>query len=393
MPRKEKRSLFDKIFGARPRKEIVPAGYWQTFTAYRPSFRTRNGEIYEAELVRAAIEAKARHVSKLKFEMFGAAKPKLRAKMQAGPNAFQTYGQMLARTKTILEVQNTCFIVPVLDEYDEPTGIFPVLPSECKLMDYRGEPFLVIEFEREKRKAAIELSRVGIMTKFQYRSDLFGESNEALRPTMEVIDLQNQGISEGVKSAATFRFMGTMENYADPEDVQALKQEFNEMNFRSKATGGGLLLFDRRIKDAKQIESKPFVADAKEMEMIRESVNAYFGVNSDVMENKAFGDSWAAFYEGEIEPFAIQFSEVVTKMLFTELERGRGNKVMLTANRLQYMSNSDKLALTTDMADRGLMTRNEIREIWNLPPLPQEIGDTLPVRGEYYNVGDNAGEE
>ena len=50
------------------------------------------------------------------------------------------------------------------------------------------------------------------------------------------------------------------------------------------------------------------------------------------------------------------------------------------------MSNADKLNVSAQMADRGLMTRNEIREIWNLPPLPPEIGDGLPVRGEYYDL-------
>ena len=52
------------------------------------------------------------------------------------------------------------------------------------------------------------------------------------------------------------------------------------------------------------------------------------------------------------------------------------------------MSNADTLNVSAQMADRGLMTRNEIREIWNLPPLPAPYGDQLPVRGEYYNVND-----
>ena len=84
----------------------------------------------------------------------------------------------------------------------------------------------------------------------------------------------------------------------------------------------------------------------------------------------------------------MQFSEVMTKMLFTFREQSEGNLVMATSNRLQYMSNADKLNVSAQMADRGLMTRNEIREIWNLPPLPEPYGSQLPVRGEYYNVGD-----
>ena len=89
-----------------------------------------------------------------------------------------------------------------------------------------------------------------------------------------------------------------------------------------------------------------------------------------------------------METFAIQFSEVCTKMLFTFREQSQGNRVMATSNRLQYMSNADKLKVSAQMADRGLMSRNEIREIWNLPPLPPEIGDQLPIRGEYYTIGE-----
>ena len=51
------------------------------------------------------------------------------------------------------------------------------------------------------------------------------------------------------------------------------------------------------------------------------------------------------------------------------------------------MSNLDKLRVSSQMADRGLMTRNEIREIWNLSPLPEPYGSQLPIRGEYYTVG------
>lgn len=74
-------------------------------------------------------------------------------------------------------------------------------------------------------------------------------------------------------------------------------------------------------------------------------------------------------------------------------EQSEGNRVIATANRLQYLSNSEKLNVSAQMADRGLMTRNEIREIWNLAPLPDEIGNQLPVRGEYYNVGDENNEQ
>ena len=122
------------------------------------------------------------------------------------------------------------------------------------------------------------------------------------------------------------------------------------------------------------------------MKLIKENVYDYFAVNEDIIQNKAFGDNWLAFYEGAVEWFAIQLSEVLTRMLYTERERQRGNRIWFTSNRLQYMSNADKMNAISQMADRGLMTRNELREILNLAPLPEPLGSQIPARGEYYDV-------
>lgn len=120
-------------------------------------------------------------------------------------------------------------------------------------------------------------------------------------------------------------------------------------------------------------------------------VYQYYMVNEDILTNKAYGDAWSAFYEGAIEPFAIQFSEVMTKMLFTFREQGSGNAIMLTANRLQYMTNSDKLNVSSQLLDRGVMSINDIREIWNLPPV--DGGDVRIIRGEYYDANTKLSEE
>ena len=113
-------------------------------------------------------------------------------------------------------------------------------------------------------------------------------------------------------------------------------------------------------------------------------------MNEDIIENKAYGDAWSAFYEGSIEPIAIQFSETMTKMLFTLKEQSNGNMVMATANRLQYLSNNEKLNVSAQLLDRGIISINDAREIWNLPPV--EGGDARIIRGEYYNADEKVTE-
>ena len=377
--------LFEILFGKRPKERGEYQGTFKMLNGYVPKFTSFGGEVYESELIRAAINARATHVSKLKIEFQGSARPALQTKLRHGPNQFQTWSQFMYRLSTILDIHNTAFICPVYDMYGEPSGIYTPLPHRCELVQYSGVPYLRYEFSNGQ-KAAIELAYCGIMTKHQYKNDLLGESNGALLPTMDLIHIQNQGIQEGVKSAATYRFMAQLSNFAKAEDLAKERKRFTAENFANDAEGGVLLLFPNTYSNIKQVDVKPWVVDAEQMEVIRKNVFEYFGVNEDVLQNKAYGDAWAAFYEGAIEPFAIQFSEVVTKMLFTFREQSQGNAVMATANRLQYLSNSEKLNVSSQMLDRGIMSINDVREIWALPPV--ENGDNRIIRGEYYNVDD-----
>lgn len=379
--------LFDAIFKNRPKPEGQYTGIFKMLNGYTPRFTSYSGGLYESDLIRAAINARATHISKLKIDVMGSARPALQNKLKHGPNRFQSWSQFMYRLSTLLDVHNTAFIVPVYDDYGQPSGIYTPLPHRCEIVQYgKGEnatPFLRYEFANGE-KAAIELEYCGIMTKYQYKSDFMGEDNHALLPTLDLIHMQNQGIQEGVKSAATYRFMAQANNFTKSEDLKKEANRFSETNFAKEAKAGGLLLFPNTYTNIKQIDSSPFVVNAAQMKIIQENVYEYFGVNEDVLTNRAYGDAWSAFYEGAIEPFAIQFSEVMTKMLFTLREQTEGNKVVATANRLQYLSNNEKLSVSSQMLDRGIMSINDVREIWNLPPV--EGGDERIIRGEYYNA-------
>ena len=384
-------SLFSKIFGNAPKPEqYAQEQFFKTLTAYQPVFRTFNGGIYEQELVRAAIDARARHISKLGVRIDGTAKPRFRTLMKHAPNEWQTWGQFLYRLSTILDVQNNSFIVPIFDEYGEPSGVYPILPSSCEFVEYNGTPYLRYKF-RNGDYASIELRECGIMNKFQYKDDFLGESNRALMPTMDLISIQNQGIEEGVKNAATYRFMARVTNFTNDADLKKERTRFSKANFSDDGNGGGLLLFPNTYADIKQIESKPFVVDSDQMKAIKENVYDYFGVNEEVLQNKASDEQLDSFFNGAIEPFAIQLSDVLTAMIYTNRERTEGNRIHVTANRLQYMSVTHKIQLASELGDRGMIMIDEIRELFNYPPLPDNAGQRTPIRGEFYFVEEGRG--
>ena len=377
--------LFENIFGKKT-TEIKADSYFKTLTAYTPVFHSWNGALYESELVRSAIDARARHIAKLKVEVIGSARPTLATQLKAKPNSFQTWYQFMYRLSTILDMHNTAFIVPVVDKYGDTVGMFPVLPTKCEILQTKdGTPVLRYEFA-DRQKGACYMSECGIMTKFQYKSDFFGERNTALNPTMDLIDMQAQGIKEAIKNGASYRFMAKVSNFSKSEDLKKERTRFSAENFAKEAGGGGLLLFPNTYSDIQQIKTSPYTINPEERKMIQDNVYNLYAVNEDIIQSKAIGDKWNSFYESVVETFAIQFSEVTTNMFFTERAQSFGSRIVATSNRLQYMSNADKLKVSAQMADRGLMTINEIRDIWNLPPV--EDGDVRTVRGEYYTLGD-----
>jgi hypothetical protein len=103
-----------------------------------------------------------------------------------------------------------------------------------------------------------------------------------------------------------------------------------------------------------------------------------------VLQNKTVGDAWSAYYEGKIEPFALQLSQAMTCMTYSRNEQKRGNAVVWSANRLQYMSNAEKLNVSSQMFDRGVLSLNMIMDIWNLPHVPD--GDKRYIRKEYTEI-------
>ena len=379
--------MLEKIFGRKEQPAALKnAKTFRMLEGYTPAWTTWRGSIYESELIRASLDAWGRHAGKLKPNFRGSAQETLLKRMKVRPNAFLEWSRFLYQTATVLGVRNNVFIVKTRNDDGTPNGIINVIPDSWELVEYENEPWIRFFLPNNKRRAE-RLSETGILTRFQYKNELFGETNEAMKPVLDLITIQRQGIEEGIKNGNSYRFWAQSDNWAADEDLSAEMERFNKFTFGNKKAAGGVLIFPNTYTNIQQMKHDGFAVDKEQQEHIKANVFDYFCVNEDILQNKAYGDAWLAFYEGFVEWFSIQLGEVVSGMLFSDRERAAyENQVFFTSNRLQYMSNKDKLEAVRELGDRGLATRNELREILNLEPLPAEIGNQIPTRGEYYDV-------
>ncbi len=376
--------LLESIFGKRKTDKQLKE-YFKLLSSYAPVFTTRNGGVYEMQLTRACIHATAAHCSKLQARITGTAYNNLSGALTWQPNEWQSTSQFLYRTATILHTDNTCYIVPIIDDNTGwISGYFPILPAMTEILtDEYGEAWLRYTFSNGE-KAAMEFSRVGVLVNHQYKNEIVGEKNDALNPTLDLIHAQNEGILRGIENASSYKFYARSNNFALEKDLKAEANNFSRENFGNEA-GGAVLIFPNTYDDIKQIQqASNNIVDPEQLKIIRQNVFDYFGCNEEIIQNKAVGDSWSAFYEGRIEPFAVQLSQVMTNMTYTAREKACGNAIYWTASRVQTMSNQQKLEYSTQMFDRGLASRNDIMDVWGMPPVPD--GDRYYIRKEYIAV-------
>lgn len=370
--------LFDKI-RQKEKMEQKINNYFKLMSGYVPTFSTFEGGVYEMELTRAAIHSFATHCSKLKPEIRNKGEDKLEQILQFRPNRIMDAKKYLYRLATVYMTDNTAFIAPLYDDYFEIVGFYPLLTSKCRITDFNNKRYLRYDFGNGQH-GCVELENTGIMNQFQYKDELFGESNSCLRPTMDLMNTQNQGIIEGIKTSASIRFLAKLANTYKSSTIREERERFKEENL-SAANNGGVLFYDTKYEDVKQIDSKPFIVNPVQMSQIKENVFNYFGTNEKILQNNFTSDEWNAYYEGKIEPFAIEASLVHTNMVYSPQEIAAGKQIMFTANRLQYLSNTEKLSTVTQLFDRGFLTHNQGLEIFNMSPV--ENGDKRYIRKEY----------
>lgn len=379
--------LWDKVFWPKKTQVTQPVGKpFATFTESVPVSVSYTGEVYEQELTRACIDRFATTCSKLQPSYEGVPNRVVERIVKTAPNEFQTWPQFLYRTATVLEIENTCAIVPVFaPDAETITGFYPLVYEAAEVVDYHGTPwvkFYTIGHDGAMEPThAIELRYVCFLTRFQYRSDLFGSPNGPTS-TLDLMHAQEEAQKAAIQNGARVRWIGAVSSRMDEKELEKKRKRFVETNL-TPDNEGGILVYDQTFTNVEQVKDQSYVIDPVEMERIEQDVLTYYGTSKAILQNDYQPNQWAAYYEGKIEPFALQLGEGITKMLFTQRQRLH-NKFMFSSQRLQYAAMAEKRNMIRDMVDRGLMSLNEGRDILQMPHVP--LGDMFVIRGEYLEL-------
>ncbi len=352
-------------------------------------FYAWNGKLYRSELVRACIKPKTKAVGKAiakhirrTIDKDGNKKilvnPSVNTRfMLEEPNEFMT-GQMLQeKVANQLSLNGNAFILIIRDSFGVPVGLYPIPAASVEAKyDENHELYLKFYYLNGKQSEFYYKEIIHIRDDFFF-NDIFGENpTEALAEVMDVVGTINQGIKAAIKNSNIIRWLLKFTASIRDEDLKVKAQDFAQNYLQISNNSTTVAAVDAKA-DAIQVKNESYVPNAANIQTQEERVYSFFNTNKKIVQSSYSEDEWISYYEATIEPVLQQMAGEYTRKLFSRRERGCGNEIIFDSSKLTFASMKTKLQLG-GLADRGIMTPNEIRDVFNLPPV--DGGDVLLLR-------------
>ena len=348
------------------------------------TFYSWNGKIYQSDILRSCVTPRATAIGKLVAKhvrnntqdgIIINPEPYIRFLLEE-PNPYMTGQMLLEKMIAQFELNNNAFALINRDEFGYPCEIYPIpATSADAIYDKNGGLYLRFTLRNMKIVTFAYSDIIHLRQDFN-ENDIFGTSRaETLIPLMEIVTTTDQGIVKAIRNSSAIKWLLLFKQSLRPEDLKKSTKEFVDNYLSIDSETGGAAAADAKY-EAKQVDPKDYVPNATQMDKTLQRIYSLLGTNEKIIQSKFTEDEWISYFEAKIEPIAIQLSNEYTRKIFSRRERGFGNKIIFEASNLQYASMNTKLQLV-QMVDRGALTPNEWREVFNLAPIK---GGDEPIR-------------
>jgi len=291
--------------------------------------------------------------------------------LQSRPNPYMTAYAFYYRVAAQFVMYNNAFIFPVW-EHGRLIALYPINANRIDLVEYAGVMYAKMTFSTG-RSYICPYEEIIHLRRHYLNNDIFGDDNRPLLPVLETANAFNQSMRTFAKLVAVIRGILKATTTTKTEDLNKRRDDFIRDNLRLENNGAGIIVTDSRF-DYTPITEKQTPLPASQLDYIRREIYDYFGVNDDIVQNKADSKTIDAFYRGELSPFYMQLAQALTNCLFTERERSFGNEIFCELNRLQFASLSDRKEVAKFLTDIGALTLDQILDVFGFAPIGGDEG-------------------
>ena len=376
---KEKRSLLETIFGKKkePKNEKELTNY-KLLNGYEAIFNSWGKVTYDSKVARTAIDRIATHAAKLtpkhiKKDVLHPIKGEINFLLSNKPNPIMTTYDFLYKITSQLYSRNNAFVFIAKDSEGMITGFYPIVSYEEKLLqDRKDNIYLRFKFINGQTYT-LPYNELIHLRRFYNDDDFWGQSNRVLETDLETAHTSSEGIKNAIKMTNSLKGILNFTNaMLKAEDIKKNRDNFVK-DFLGKDNHSGIAALDTKAQ-FQEIDMKPITLDKNQLDKVNGNIYDYFGISEKIINNSFSAEEWNAFFEGVIEPIAIQMSDAFTNKIFSYKARRDGHKIVFTTNRLQYASLDQKIQLIKAILPYGLVTKDTALEILDMHPIGGEEG-------------------
>ena len=336
-------------------------------------------DAYRNAVVRETVDAIARHAAKISAVHMRNGQ-RVDGQMQyiigTRPNPWMSaYDYQYKMFSTAL-LKNNAFALQVWDYKGEFKAILPIDYTSCEAVEDEHGSGLYIHFQlKNGKETLLPYDELYHIRRHFSQNIVLGDGNDPLDNAVEMVNIANAGMMSAVKSGSSLRgLLKVKQAMLKDKDTRQRRDDFVR-DYINAEDNGGIAGLDASMDYVQLDPSKMYNLSTEQMAEIRGNVYRYYGVSEKFVRGDYNENEWNAAYEATIEPFIIQSHMEYTQKTFTEAERTAGESIEFEANRLQYASTQTKIDLVNRLGMLGLITYDEGRAIFNLPPIPG--GDRL----------------
>lgn len=384
----EFRNFMSTIFGTNQTPTKLENA--QLINSFNSLITNYNSEIYNDLTVRACVDTIARHISKLKpvhilknEEGRHQQDTKINTLLSTRPNIYMSTADFLYKVTSQLLYYGNSFIYVKRDPQNDISGFYPIDFATCELKEVDSSLYLKFNFYTGKTIAVPYSDIIHIRRNFSSHDFLGQDAYKPLQETLTNLFKARRSISNKVENSGKISGVLKIQGNIGQENWLKQAKVFANRFTSFTSESGGIAAVDTSTEFI-PINNKVESAEDAQLKYLQNEVYSYFGITESIVSGNYTETEWQAFYESIIEAIKIQLSQEFTAKVFTDQERKFGNIIDFNSNRLTYASTTNKVSMVKELGALGLLTTNEARELFDLPPV--EDGDKRLVSLNYINA-------
>ena len=348
----------------------------------RAVFSSFGNDIYFSDFVNNCIDRIASEISKIEIVSVVEKENSVRRvndcitrlfKFQ--PNPLQTTKDFLASCEWLRRKHMNAFIYPQYDaESNQYTAFYPLDPVSVELGYFEDGSRDIKFFWRDGSadvlpyESVIHLKwRRGISTQIGGGNDFGAVDDSNTLRSLKTLDELLQGLPKMIASSLNLNGILSVKTLVEKNALEQAAKDFESRIYKSKS---GIVAVGLEGNYTPVNKAFPAVPD-NVMKFLKDIIRERYGVSEAILSGDFSAIQHAAFFQNCIESFIVEFEQAFTERLFTRQAKDKGRRIKCYYSRVAYLSETDKLALSKLALESGLMTLNELREVFGFVPIPE----------------------